>query len=242
MVPHIRSIRIVAALFAVVAAGNAHAIPISSGGIYNFSWLSTGGGYTLTGNGTIIAGAFTTNSILLTISLTNNTQTNNPVGTDPTGNNARLTAWGFGINPNATGVSFSDPQGSDGGMIGASMDSIPSLPAIEVCAWGGVNCAGGANGGIFANGNSDVFNLTLTGDFTTSEGSILTSVNIQPLGYKYQTNNGSFEFSCTTPPPGTESSCAGGGPPNRTPEPGSLALLGATLIVGFGVVTRRRKT
>jgi len=57
-------------------------------------------------------------------SLTNNTLA-------ASANNARLTAFGLGIDPDATGVTFGDA--SDGAMINASLDSIPSLKTIEVC-------------------------------------------------------------------------------------------------------------
>jgi hypothetical protein len=43
-------------------------------------------------------------------------------------------------------VSFSDA--ADGGMEGASLGAnFPSVQDVEVCAYGGSNCAGGANGG-----------------------------------------------------------------------------------------------
>ena len=91
----------------------------------------------------------------------------------------RLTAWGFGIDPNATSVSFGDAQGADGGMVNASLSAIPSLSLIEVCAFGGVNCPGGANGGILGGAN-DSFSLTLTGTWGASVG-------LDPIGVKYQT-------------------------------------------------------
>jgi len=141
----------------------------------------------------------------------------------------RLTSFGFGIDPNATGVSFSDA--ADGGMIDASLDSIPSLATIEVCAWGGQNCSGGGNGGING-GSSDSFSLVLTGAWGTS-------VDIAPIGFKYQTGNGSFEFtSGGTPQAGT-----GGGETADpvVPEPATLLLLGSGLAL-VAVKARSRKS
>ena len=190
-----------------------------------FSWNYSGGGYNLTGVGTMTATALSSNSLTLQISLTNNTVA-------ASNNNARLTAFGFGINPNATGVTFSD--GNDAGMVGASLSAIPSLKEIEVCAFGGVNCPGGSNGGVFANGASDTFSLILTG----AAGAFTNGVTIEPLGYKYQTNVGSFEFSCST---GSNGQYCGGGSVS-VPEPGSLALLGGLAVAAYATSRRRRSS
>jgi len=186
-----------------------------------FSWSYLGGGYDLTGVGTMKATALSSSSLTLQISLTNNTVA-------ASSNNARLTAFGFGINPDATGVTFSDS--SDGGMVDASLDAIPSLKEIEVCAFGGNNCPGGSNGGIFANGASDTFSLIIAGAFGSG-------ATIEPLGYKYQTNVGSFEFSCST---AGDQYCGGGSV--SVPEPGSLALLGGLMVAGYATTRRRRSS
>jgi len=206
------------ALATTLASSHANAFFIdSTGDSLSFSWSYAGGGYNLKGVGTMTAIDLQADSLTLDISLTNNTVA-------PMGKNARLTAFGFGIDPNVTGVTFGD--NSDGGMVNAVLDDIPSLKAIEVCAFGGVNCPGGSNGGIFANGASDTFSLTLTGDFANG-------ATIDPVGYKYQTNYGSYEFSCTADAAGQ---CGGG---RTVPEPGSLALLGI-IAAAYGAVRRRR--
>ena len=210
----------IATLGLALASGHASAFFIDNAGdSLNFSWSYAGGGYNLTGAGTMTATALSPGSLTLQILLKNNTTAAN-------GNDARVTAFGLGIDPDATGVTFSDAN--DGGMINASLDSIPSLKTIEVCAFGGPNCSGGGNGGIFANGASDLFSLTVTGAFANG-------VTIDPLGYKYQTDHGSFEFSCSTT--STTGQCGGG---RTVPEPGSLALLGA--IATAYVTTRRRRS
>ena len=209
----------IAALGLALASSHASAFSIDNAGdSLNFSWYYGGGGYNLTGAGTMTATALSSGSLTLQISLTNNTVA-------ASANNARLAAFGLGIDPDATAVTFGDA--SDGGMINASLDSIPGFKTIEVCAFGGPNCSGGGNGGIFANGASHTFSLTITGAFANG-------ATIDPLGYKYQTNYGSFEFSCSTT--SATGQCDGG---RTVPEPGSLALLGAIAAAYAGIRRRR---
>ena len=163
-----------------------HAVVISDSTLQNFSWsfaTPTNPSRNLTGFGTLTVSGFNSNSLTLAFTL-NNTAPTLGQGGD------RLTAFGFGINPNATGISFFDPQGADGGMVGAALDNIPSLATIEVCAFGGNNCPGGSNDGIFA-GSSDAFSIILTGTWGSS-------VDVAPIGFKYQTGTGSYEFTTTT--------------------------------------------
>jgi hypothetical protein len=93
------------------------------------------------------------------------------------------------------------------------------VPGVEVCAWGGSNCSGGSNGGIFA-GTSDMFNVTL-GRSTNWD-----SVTIDPIGLRYQTGYGSFTF---------------GTPGNSVPEPGPTALMTLGLL-GFWLRRRLART
>jgi len=131
----------------------------------------------------------------------------------------RLTAFGFGIDPNATSVGFVDA--ADGGMINAALGAtFPAIQGIDVCARGGSTCAGGGNGGIFA-GASDTFAVVLGGTWGSS-------VTIDPLALKYQTGYGSFEFSPPGNPPG-----------GSVPAPGPLALFLFGL-AGLGARSRFR--
>lgn len=176
---------------------------------YDFSWSYYTGSYNLTGNGSLSVTGFNSNSLTITVTL-NNTSPNN---------SDRLTAFGFGIDPNATSVTFMDSP--DGGLTSAGFvtnGALPSnVPGVELCAWTGPNCSGGGRGGIFG-GTGDTFQLLLGGIWGSQ-------VNIDPIGLRYQTGSGSFTFS------------VGNG--RSVPEPGSLALLGFGLI-GLAAARRHR--
>ena len=187
-----RRLAIAAAILAVSGAANATIISAGSNNPLNFSWSYTTASNTLlTGFGTMTVSGFNSNSLTIATSLTNTSTIGGQGG-------ERLTSFGFGINPEATGVTFSDAQGADGGMVdgvlyeGQGSDSIPSLhDVIEVCAFAGNNCAGGSNGGIYGANGTDSFTVTLAGTWGSS-------VDIDPIGFKYQTGYGSFEFTSTS--------------------------------------------
>lgn len=187
-----------------LASATSHAVAISSANsTYAFSWSYDTGSGLLTGNGTMSVSGF--NSGTLTIAMTlNNTSPIPGQGGD------RLVSFGFGIDPNATGVAFSDAN--DGGIRTANLVSngamVSNVPGVELCAWSGPNCSGNSNGGIYA-GASDSFTLLLAGTWGSS-------VNIDPIGVRYQTGRGSFTFEVP--------------PSANVPEPGPLALFALGLL------------
>lgn len=192
----------------------------------------------MTGTGSLTVSGFNSNSLTVGVSLTN-TSTSGGQGGE------RLTGFGFGIDPNATSVGFSDL--SDGGMIGATLGSLPSLSTIEICAYSNNNCQGGGNGGIFGAGGTDSFSIILGGTWGSS-------VNIDPIGFKYQTGYGSFEFTSSTSTTSTTSTTgtssgtsttsttSTGGSSGAAPEPLSTTMVGLGLaLLGLTAHRRRRR-
>jgi hypothetical protein len=211
----IRWIGIVAATL-FVSAQTSQAAVISSGtpstGTVPFSFNT--GSTTLDGTYSITGSGFGTATLTLTIVLVNNADTSSE----------RLTAFGFGVTPNvaANGVGFIDA--ADGGMVNASLGAnFPAFQDVEVCSFGGPNCAGGGGGGIDGAGGSDTFMVTLTALAGTTWG----TVTLDPIAFKFQTNYGSFEFGPTT------SSTTNSGGSSGVPEPGTTALM----LLGAGALS-----
>lgn len=201
----------------LLLATASQAVVINSSNPYNFSWNFASAAGALTGSGSMTFSGLSSNELSVAVTLNN---------TSGVGN--RLTAFGFGIDPNVSSVTFNDA--ADGGMVGASKSAIPSLALIEVCAYGGNNCAGGGNGGILGGGgNSDTFTLKLK--TAANNGIWGNSVDVNPIGFKYQTGNGSFEF--TTDPTVVVTS---------VPEPETYAMLLAGLGLMGSIVRRRNKS
>lgn len=205
------------ALAVPLAIGSmAHAAVIStSGGVINFTWshvVENEG--TITGEGSIEANLSGAN-LVLDVFLKNTTS-----GTG--GDSVRLTAFGFGITPDATGVSIDDGDF----MKFASLDqNFPEFQTVEVCAFSGSVCSA-ANGGIEA-GDDDRFLLTLTGTWGSS-------VTLDPIAVRFAGDWSSHTFSVDEPngPPPPP-------PPGQIPEPSTLAIFGLGLLALFGARRRR---
>jgi hypothetical protein len=156
---------------------------------------------------------FGTNSLSIEITL-NNTSPNTGVGGD------RLTAFAFGIDPNATSVTFSDT--GDGGMTNAGFVTTGAMPSNV--QWCRNLCLGWPE----LQRRIERRHICRTERYLHAAAGrhMGTQVNIDPIGLRYQTGNGSFTFP------------AGNG--TSVPEPGSLALLGLG-IFGAGLARRRAK-
>jgi hypothetical protein len=207
---------VIAALTFVAATSTARAAVITAAtSPLNFNWSFDTGGTILDGTGSMTVSGFNSNTLTMLITLTNNADVGGQGG-------ERLTAFGFGITPDATSVGFSD--GADDGMVGAVLGgNFPAYKTVEVCAFGGQNCAGGGNGGIFGAGGTDTFTVTLVGTWGDS-------IDVAPIAFKYQTGYGSFEFDTGS----------GSGATGNLPEPGTSALL-MLGVTALGAAVRRRR-
>ena len=125
---------------------------------------------------------------------------------------------GFATNPDATGVSGTTTGAFDPGtdadrFNGFTLDSIPSLSTVEICAWAGNNCNGGPFPQLLAPGEFDIFQITMTGTWGST-------IDFTDFGVKFQGAPGSFEFFGDGDGGGSD------GDGGSVPEPASLALLG----------------
>jgi hypothetical protein len=187
-----------------------HAILITSkdNNPFAFRWSYDTGSSLLTGHGRMTVSGLNSNQLNVGVSLTNTSQQTGQSG-------ERLTGFAFGIDPNATSVTFDDAN--DGGMIRAdwAVGHLPAhVPGVEICAFGARDCAGAANGGVYA-GTTDFFTILLGGTWGSS-------VNVNPIGLKYQTGYGNFSFEVVD-----------------VPEPTTIALIGIGLL-GLGMLRRQR--
>ncbi len=175
---------------------------------FNASWAYSNGGYTVRASGSISVASLSSNMMTLNISIDNTTS----VGGGLT--EARISSFGFGA-ADAEGMS------SSGGayLTNTAYNPRPNLPGydVDVCAFGGRNCAGGGNKGI-ALGFADSLTMNIYGDFDPDAG-----VTLDQFAVKFQTNVGSFELA---------------GNPSPVPVPAAAFLLGAGLL---GLVGVRRK-
>jgi len=205
----------------------ANAIPVSAGSEFDVDWfVDLDDGLTssdLTATSIWTVSSYSSSTIVLDISIFNTTILD-PGSLD----NAAITAFGFGVSPDATAVLSS--AGSVFDMVGEGSGPQQNFPGgfkgIDVCLFAD-GCAGGnVNNGLQA-GDSDSLQVTISALTGTSFGDT-TDLLFFPA--KFQTSLGSYE------PAG----CVDGNNCTSVPEPGLAALM-AIGLTGIAVAARRRE-
>lgn len=147
---------------------------------------------------------------------------------------SRVSAFGFDVDPNATGGSVSG--------VFTKMILNGSLPnqfgPIEVCVndGGGSSCSGGGSGGI-AKGEEENFLLTL------QFAGVVDELTLDNFGVRYQSIDGkSIDGTRFRGDSGTGTGTSGGFVPDRdVPEPAMILLFGLGLTAVAAQLRRRRK-
>lgn len=145
----------------------------------------------------------------------------------------------FGIDTIAPTLTSVSDSGTDAASWGESLaTNFPGFQKVDLCAWAGNNCSGGANAGVLEGGSSS-FNLILGYNTITSPFSITFN---SPFPTKWQAvgNHGnSWELDASTTSVCTTD--CGVTPPQIIPEPGTLALFGLGVIALGAFSLRQRR-
>ena len=183
---------------------------------FDLGWTvaNVGGTDDLSATGNFKLVSFSNSAFVLEIDVANTTVLSSTL------TNADILSIGFGVNPDAVAAFVSGETGSVFDQVGDGSGPQQTYPGgfdgIDVCVYG-QGCSGGAVAEGLHAGNSDLFQLHITGDFSNGSADLLY------FGAKFQTNLGSFEPGAAQP----------------VPEPS------AALVFGIGIAfaaTRVRRT
>jgi hypothetical protein len=210
-----------------LAAGAANAAFVDSvGDSFTIDWLFDPNGGAdpgpLTAEATFTVTSFSSNAVGLQISITNTTDL---VGGGY--DNANILSFGFYASPSIDGAL------TTAGTIFDGLDQDINFPggfnSIDICLFAAQNCQGGNINLGLTPGSSDTVEVLLT---ALDPGALHSGLTLTAFPIKFQTSEGSFEFSGTEGPPEN---------PPSVPEPATLSLLGLGLL-GLGLAGRRRRS
>jgi len=207
-----------AAFAATIAAGAspALAVPISTGTSFAVSYdQAVTGQPDLTATLDLTVQSITSSQIVLGVDIANTTSTLFTSG--------RLTGIGWDSSVLPSGA-------TDTSSIYSVFlnQNFPANASVNLCLSSGSTCAGGGSGGLSPS-QSDIFTLTLVGNFAGS------TIDFSNFAAKFQTAFGSFEPQGTITTSCTGTSCGGGGGGGGSvPEPSTLSIFGAALLAALG--------
>lgn len=214
-------------ILVTVLSVKTEAIIVSGNGSFNVTFTVPQGTvgdngplpFDLIGHSTWTVSNFSSTGFNLSINMKNDTV----VAPNYVPKDARITAFGFNILPD---MSISNFTAGTAFLTYDTNTTLPSFGIVDMCIFGGSNCAGGGNGGLYA-GLSDTVLFRL--DLFTGNAPV-NNFTLTPFGMKWQTAWGSFE------PEG----CIGNScDPTISAEPESIFLILAG--IGFMALLSRRR-
>lgn len=204
------AVGIVCGLLAFAPVADATPISVTDNASFVVNWWYTSTTPVLTATATFTISDWSAAGFALSITGIQNTT---PIAPDI---NARLTAIGFGLTPDA---SVDRMLAGEVYQVSTGMN-FPAFKTVDVCAYAGPNCGGGGSGGLQQGSLlTDSVSMRILG----------TNVVIDPLAAKFQTAVGSFEVAGCS-----DNSCS------PVPEPASMLLFGTGLL-GAGMFGRKRR-